>query len=291
MAVSIGFPVKQANWFAYKKLECGRPCGCPTLACGSEATAMAFSVFDNVKEKLIGTPMLQISSGVSSVRCNYRNGEFSIHLVCPANYTALKKALILTVKAIVPHRLYAKYTANIVLLNAKPMRSEYIHVSNELVENMMLNIVIAGKLNIDQAKISDMTQAISKKLNLSTVSGVATVPSSLSATRSRSNYQIVEAKSYSAMLASDFISATSDINSTICNNDVIIYSEKKLPPPSMKMIDKYILQYVKMGKSIKPILIYTASTIHRLDTYSLLDMLRSNITPVHVKKILTDIYI
>jgi hypothetical protein len=291
VSISIGFPVTGGNWFVYKKLNRSVPCGCPSLANGSEITSAAFAIYDNVREKLIGTPAAQIKSGVSSVKCNYRNDEFSIHLICPANGTAVKRAVTTTVKAITPHKLYAKYAANIVILNGKPTRAEFITVSNELVKNMMLNIFIVGKLsNVTIEKIDDLAKISNDKLNLVELEPSGERPKSESMERTTTNFPTVTAKSYHALIVVDFISTATNLNTAIADTEVIIYNEHKIPKISDKAIEKYSSWYEKQGVTVKPMLLYTASATYNLDTFSLLDLMSSDISVLQIKKILTDIY-
>lgn len=289
VSISIGFPSHGINWFVYRKLIKGEPCGCKHLSNGSEITSLAYAIYDNIREKLIGTPLAQVNSAVSSVKCNCRNNEFSIHLICSNNFTAIKKAVGLTVKSIVPHKLYDKYCASIVLLNGKPSRPEFVNVVNTMVESMMLNIIIVGKYNIDQTKVDNMVETFSNKFNILQLKGSTSIPVSLSYERSPTSYPTIKASSYDALIIVDFITSSTNTNALICDNHIIIYDEKKIPHIDQKMVMKYSAEYEKMGTSIVPILIYNGGAIHNIDTFSLISLMHSNITPLSIKKILAGI--
>lgn len=290
VSVSIGFPSAQSNWFVLRKLMRKVPCGCPSLANGSEATALSYAIFDNIEEKLIGNPLAQSKSKVSSVKCNFRNGEFSIHLMCSNTYTAVKKAITLAIKSINPHRLWSKYQANIILLNGKPKRFEFVTCVNDLIQNIMLNVVVVGKITIDQTKVNNLALSAANSFKPVGIEKAGTKPASLEFKRTITNYPTVIAKSFHAMLAVDFIMDATDLNAVVENDNVIVYDDKKMPNISTKQVDKYVEKYKKLKKLIKPIILYNASAIYNLDTFSLIDIISTDITTNSIKKIVGDTY-
>ena len=277
--ISIGFP-SPSNWFVVKKLMRGIPCGCATLANGSEATCLAYAIYDSVKAKLTRTTS---QAGVSSVQCNYRNGEFSIHIICGKS---VKKVLSTVAKCMRSSRdLYSKYSANIQLINFKPVKSEYITVYNELVNSLILNAVVVTRYKLNQSKVNALASAMASYLPTKPIDGTMTKPSSLMLERGGTSYPNVTAKSWHAMFGLELLNFVHDTNAVIANDQIICYDEKKMPPITADHIDKYVRGF-KGG----PIILYTASAIYHLDTYSLLDLLNANITAESVKEIVLSIY-
>ena len=73
VCVTVGWSMKEGNWFVLNKLKRGVPCTCPDLAHGSEHTALAYTVFQLAESRLLGDAKAQQTSKASGVSCGFQN--------------------------------------------------------------------------------------------------------------------------------------------------------------------------------------------------------------------------
>ena len=96
-SITLGFKYA-CNWFVLQKLKRGQPCSCLELAYASENTCIAYSIYEMIKEKLMGSPLEQSKSKISTMDCNYQNGEFIITFNCLNNISVVRKILTIAVR-------------------------------------------------------------------------------------------------------------------------------------------------------------------------------------------------
>jgi len=164
LQVMIGFKVKNINWFVLNKLKRGEPCGCPSLAHGSEATSLAFSLYKYIIAKLNISAGIQEKSKAVNIQCFTQNEMFFITLQTLNNGSALRKVLSLVEKNLEPEKLFPYYKACIKLLNGSASREEFISVANEMNESLSKVVcLVSGKINLDQAKLKMIVEAAAGK--------------------------------------------------------------------------------------------------------------------------------
>lgn len=246
-SVAIGFKC-QCNWFVLQKLILGQPCSCIDLAYASENTCVAFSIYETIKEKLMGSPLEQSLSKVSSMLCNYQNDEFVITFNCQNNISTVKKNLISVISKITPSKYYSKYSNNIKLLNGNPFKSEFIYSVNQL-KNMTLNIFIIGKLNVSDEKMSDIAKKLNEKFIPIIEMGAGEKPASLNKQIGQTLYPTTISDGYNAVFVRDFIRSETGFSTVVNSGSVIIYN-KKWNIASKRIDESHIKKYVdtKYGK-------------------------------------------
>lgn len=231
-AIVLSWPIQHGNWFVLNKLKNGEPCSCPTLSYGSEATALAYSVFEIVSHNLTGDPKVQENSGVSSVCCNIQNDHFIITAVCPKAFGNIKKVLRLMLNSIVPHKMYKLYSKNIALLNAKSVRDEFNHLVNEMYTSLnKCEAVVIG--NVVKLESKDVLKALDDYLSSyckwSKVDDKGRPPYSLVKEKGKTSYptflvNMAVANNLLAMYIEDVHGCSSVVNS----NEVIVKASKQI---------------------------------------------------------------
>lgn len=279
--VTIGFKY-ECNWFVLQKLIRGLPCMCAELAYASENTCVAYSIYESIREKLLGSPLEQLKSKVSMVTCNYQNGEFIVAFSCSNNLTAIQKNLISSVSKITPHKYYRKYSHNIKLLNGKPSKNEFIYSSNLLV-GKIINVFILGKFNITPDKFSNIIEKTGiKYVGLESHTGGVS-PHSLNKTRGVTSYPTIIADGYKVVFVRDFIAGETGFTTVIKSGVVIVYNKewsslsKKVAPTT---VDKYVeKKYAKLGPKFIPMVLYMASLECSLDIDNMIKLYKDNPSP------------
>lgn len=279
--ITIGFKYT-CNWFVLQKLIKGQPCMCLDLAYASENTCVAYSIYETIKEKLVGSPLEQSKSKVSFTKCNYQNGEFLITFSCPNNLTAVRKILTTAASKITPHKYYAKYSHNIKLLNAKPFKDEFIYSCNEL-KDVKLQIFMIGKLNTDKEKFNTMIDKVHNKFTPIKSADGAKKAYSLDKKQGVTDYPTSVSDGYKAVFVRDFIQSETGLPAVIHSGKVIVYNKKwniLSKKIKNKTVKKYTDQkYSKLGEKFIPVMLYMVSSECSLDTYNLIKLHKDNPSP------------
>ncbi len=245
VCVTVGWSMKEGNWFVLNKLARGVPCTCPELAHGSEHTSLAYSVFQHVREKLLGDAKAQQATKASSVSCGLQNDEFFICVKTIGTVSAVRKVLSVLEQSLVPSRLYLNYVANIKLLNGKPTREEFMFCANDLAKSMKsLECLVIGKAKFDKEKLALIVGSASGKFAAEEVKG-GSKPASLSAKPGESEYPTIKCDSpMSAILAADFLGNVSYESIDINSKTIIVYRENWKQPKNLdkKKVEKWIMQ-------------------------------------------------
>lgn len=306
-SISIGIPCPAANWFVVQKLSRCIPCGCAELAAGSEPTCLAYAVYDTIKYELIGSTPSQLKSGVSSVACAYRNGEFTIHIMC-GEWSSVKRVLECVSLCMTPAKLYPRYSANVRLINFKPIRAEFVYVYNQLITDLIMNVVIVSKHTFPEDGMHELIGRVDRNLPFEKTKGQSIRPDSMSKRRGVTSYITVPAKSFDAMFAVEYLATVDNTNTVVWNDHIIHYGDNtttqglssrgpkariKLPKnkAAIQRIDQYVQSYAGTTTGM---LMYAAASIHHLNICSLLNILKSNLRPdeleERIRKIISSIY-
>jgi hypothetical protein len=271
----------QCNWFVLQKLLRGQPCLCLDLAYASENTCVAYSIYEIIKDKLMGSPLEQSKSKVSMMTCNYQNGEFIMSFSCPNSLSIIKKNIIIIISKITPHKYYTKYSHNIKLLNGKPFKNEFLYCSN-LLNTIKINIFIIGKFNITDDKFTELVEKASEKF-IKPIQQNGDKPISLTKNQGRTDYITNKADGYKSVFVRDFIKSETGLPVVIHSGEVIVYNKtwyitsKKITENAIK---KYSEQkYVKLKDKFIPMTLYIVATECLLDIPNMIKMYKDNPSP------------
>lgn len=132
----------------------------------SEASALAFSIFETMRDKMIGSPLESMGSKVSNITCKSLNGNFIIYWNCQGTGSALRKNLGLALASLNPIKMYSKYKENMKFLGAPAPREHF----NHCVKNMnsaiskKISVAVIGRINTDKNKMEVILDKVFKKL-------------------------------------------------------------------------------------------------------------------------------
>ncbi len=248
VCVSVGWELKEGNWFVLEKLKRGIPCSCPELSHGSEHTSLAYTVYQLVESKMLGDAKAQQATKANAVSCGLQNDEFFICIKTVGTVSAVRKVLSVLEQCLVPAKLFPGYAANIKILNGKPTREEFTYCASNLYKSMQsLSCIVVGKAKFDKTKLALIASA-AKKFAGADVKG-GTKPESLSRKANDSEFPSIKCKSgMDAILVANFLRNALHEKIRVCNSDVLVYKEKWSPPKSLdkSKVEKWVM--AKYGK-------------------------------------------
>lgn len=275
----------QCNWFVLQKLMRGQPCSCMELAFASENTAVAYSIYEAIKEKLIGSPLDQSKSKVSSMTCDYQNGEFVMTMSCPNNIPIIKKNLLVVASKIAPHKYYTKYSHNIKLLNGKPFKNEFLY-SSDLLNDMKLNVFVIGKFNVTDEKFGDIVDKTNAKFSIVPAQTGGEKPRSLGKSLGKTSYPVHTADGYKAVFVRDFIKSETGLTTVLNSGGVIVYNKKwnvVSKKVSESAVNKHAYQkYTKLKDKFIPMMLYMIASECLLDITNMIKLYKDNPSPIIV---------
>lgn len=165
LAVCLSIPFK-ASPYSLKKLVCNNPSAEPELQPKSEEAALAFAVYECVRDQFIATPLEATKSKVSRMSCKVLNGQLNIYWNTQGTGSALRKTLSLAFKCLNPSKMFAKYSENMKFLGGKANREHFNYCVKLMNEGIKKEICIAavGKINTNEAKLKEIVEAAVVKL-------------------------------------------------------------------------------------------------------------------------------
>lgn len=289
-SVTVGFEYV-CNWFVLQKLLRGEPCSCLELAFASENTCMAYSIYEAISEKLIGSPLEQSKSRISTIKCNYQNNEFIMTFNCPNDLPTIKKILHIVASKITPHKYYTKYSHNIKLINGKPFKNEFLYCAN-LLSGVHLKVFIIGKFNQTQEKFNAVITTTEKKYTSSRKAPGGLRPRSLDKKQGETNYPVSVASGYKTIFIKDFIKSETGYPVVPNSGQVIVYNKKwsidskKIKASSVR---KYVgLKYTKLKTKFVIFVLYSVASECVLDVTNMIKLHKENPPPSAVVKWITD---
>lgn len=234
MQTMVGFAVEDINWFALNKLKRGEKCSCPVLAHGSEATALAFSIYKAIQLVVAANPLKQEKSRTSSIDCGAQNGMFFITIQHQSTGTVLKKVLSLVESKLMPEALYKMYASHIDLMNGKPSREEFNYCVNKLRESLKhVTCVSVGKINISQAALDALVESAASKYKTADKLKPETKPESLAAEAGETSYPTVKAAGINAVLLANFLRSVLTESVAVNSGEVIVYKNNWKPSATL----------------------------------------------------------
>lgn len=269
ITMGVAYP---CNWFVLNKLVTGQPCSCPELAYASENTCVLYSIFEDVREALIGTPVARHKYKVSTVACNYQNGEFLISINCPNNFAVVESIMTEVAHKLVPRSTYNRYAYNIRLLNGVPINEEFLYICNKMA-GAAINFVVGGSLNASRDVINELLTQLFKLMGDPSPLVGGAPPQSLAKKQGVTEYPVVAAAGYKAFYVDAFIRHATGVSTAIHSGGVIIYDKewgKTAASLTARMIDGYVAEAYSAGEDYNTaVTLFAASIECSLDTASL----------------------
>lgn len=285
-AVSISFKAQNVNWFVLQKLKAERPCGCAELAYSSEYTALVYSIYDSVRDKLIGTAGNQLKSKVNNVGCGMCHGNFIISFTCHNSVTGIRKSLGLAMSKMNPAKLYPRYQKYIRLLGGKPIRAEFLNCVNAIGQ-IKPNVTVVTKSKITPETKAKVSETVIKKLYSFEKAGGSKVPASSNKEPGVTEFVYVTPSGFGIMFVIQFLDFL-NIPSIQADDKVIIFA-RSIPKIQPAKVDRFVkMTFGKMADKLTNAALYSAISGSILCAGHIKSMIDAKITPAKISKILKD---
>jgi hypothetical protein len=287
-AVTVSFPAPDLNWYVMQKLILERPCGCSTLASYSEYTALIYAMFDDIRDRLIGTPDAQLKSKVASITCGFNNGEFVISYVCQSSITGIRKSLGILISRLSPQKQYPRYQKYIKLLGGIPKRDEFMHCAKRIASKLTVSAFVVAKINTNKEKELAMLSVIAGKIPDTGEISTGKKPSSEDAPRGVTEFPEIKTTNGDSFFILDFLDS---INTSAlgAGNSVVIFN-KQWKGAKKEMVDRYVtMRFSKLKDKLLPVILYSASSRGLLNVAALKSVAKSNPKPADITRIIKSI--
>lgn len=255
IVVSISIPFKGVCDKCLNRLKssCGPP---EELMGGSEEAALAFALYETIRDKLSGSPLEIMKNRCTNINVANISGNLVISFHTAGTGSSLRKASGLVLSCLNPIKLFAKYSENIKFLSGKGgNREEFNFVSKKLAEGIKksISITAVGKINTDTTKLKDIVAVLANKLSDVEIAPTKDTkpPAKKSTPQDGNAYPIVKCSGLDAAVISDYIRNNSNgMAVSITDAGVVIYNQswesKRKQLKDSKRIKDYVAK--KYGK-------------------------------------------
>lgn len=255
--VSITIPFKGIASCCLSRLKSNT--GAPTSPMnGTEEAALAFALFETIRDKLGGSGLETVSTKSTNVNCNSIGGNIVFTWHTQGTLTAVRKSTGIALKCINPMKLFTKYAENIRFLTGKSgKKEEFNYVAKKLykeIKNIVISVV--GKINVSEDKLKDTVK------KLETIIPQSEVPSEKEITapekrvyEKSTEYPSIKCHGLSAAVIGDYIRNNSNgMAVAITEEGVTVYnmgwSSKHRQLSDKKRIRDYVeKKYLKLEKN------------------------------------------
>ncbi len=249
---------------------------------GGDDAALAFALFETIRDKLIGTPLDAARSRVGNVSCKSFYGSFTVYWNVQGTGSALRKSMSLALSCLAPHKLASKYVENVRALSGRNgVREHFNYCAKKMITAIKKNVHVfaVGKINTNEEKVTDLFKI-----------AVARLPDMLAPSDKDSKapviaadapvvpaFPLVKCPEDSAVFLADYIRLNSGgMGVQVLGDNVMVYNAgwpskaKQLAAPAR--IDAFVQKYEKLGDDLGPLLSYHAlisrtansTTVHKL---------------------------
>jgi hypothetical protein len=284
-AVSITIAAPDLNWFVLQKLLTERPCGCLSLARCSEYTALVYAMYDDIRDRLVGTPDNQTKSKVNTVSCGFHNGQFIISYTCQSSITAIRKSVGICMSRMSPQKRFQRYSKYIRLLGGSPRRDEFFNCAKRINSTLNPCVFVVAKIKTDKTKEENILSVINNKYPDNDNIESGSKPLSESNARGSTEYHEMKSSGYDSMFAIDYLDSI-NVPALSTGHSIIIFDKKwsKIKPAS---IDRYIsTKFSKMKDKLIPAVLYSATSRGLLCYPDLRSLMSANPSPSDISKII-----
>jgi hypothetical protein len=284
-AITLSFSAPDINWHVLQKLKQEKPCGCETLAAYSEYTAAVYSIYDDIRDRLIGTPDAQAKSKVSHVQCGFVNNDFIISYVCQSSITAIRKSIGLSLSRMAPQRQFPRYSKYIRLLGGKPKKEEFMNCAKRIAKGLNICIFVVAKINTSPTKEKAILDTVIKKMPDITGIDNGTRPSSESAPRGKTEFTELKTSGFDSLFILDYLDS---INVPALGSDTgIIIFDKKWTSAKRESIDRFVdSKFGKLKEKLTLISLYSACSRALLNCPAIKSLQKAQLSVADIKKII-----
>jgi hypothetical protein len=244
LIVSISIEFNSCN-YCYKRLKnnCVEE---PSLVKGAEEAALAFALYEYIRDKLSGSSLEFYNNRVSAVDTYIIDNHLVINWKTQGTSTALRKTVGIALSCLSPSKLFTKYSQNIKFLSGQNgKKEEFNYLANLLSESIKKSVYIIaiGRINIDEHKLQTIMDTIHRKVPSIINIKDAKKPTHVSISR---QYPVIKAKGLEAAIVADYIRNNSNgMSVEIGEAGVIVYSKNWEAKHTQLKDEKRIKTYVE----------------------------------------------
>jgi hypothetical protein len=284
LAVSLTIPFPGIASCCLKKLSCNCE-GAKELMTGSEEAALAFALYENIRDKLMGSPLEISKSRAGGITCRSINNNIVITWNCQGTGASLNKTCKIVAACLNPIKLYSRYNENIKFLSGKGGDRE---VFNYCVKKLAMGIkksvyfAAVGKITMNPKKLAEIIKAIEKKLpDLEFPSAKEIANPEKRPKDTGESYPSVKCSGIAAVAVADYIRSNSlGMAVEVTGNEVIVYnmsweSKHKQLKDSSKISDYVDKKYSKLGDAFPTLFAYYALTQEMADGQTISRIIKS----------------
>ncbi len=257
---------------------------------GSAEAALAFALFEAVRDKLVSSPLEMTKSRVSNIACHAIGGTISIGWNCQGTGSILRKTCGLAVGCLHPHKLFSKYSENYKFLSGKSgNKDEFAYCVKKMAEGIKngVQLVAVGKINTDNSKLKDIMGVIAGKLPAAESLGAGTAPS-YPEDKSEDDvkkYPVIKCSGVAAAAVAEYVRANSGgMGVEVTNVGVVVYnhswnSKQKQLAENRRIKDFVEKKYVKVGTEFSNVFAYFILTQRDANANTAAKVIKGKQTP------------
>lgn len=227
--VAISIPFKGICNGCLKRLKANCT-GDNTLMKGAEEAALAFALFETVRDKLSGSGLEVTKTKASEVNCASIDGNLVITYHTQGTKTALIKTAGIALTTLNPMKLYTKYADNMKFLSGKGgSKEEFNFVAKKLAEGIKKSVYITaiGRINITHEKIKESIKTLVGKLPDIDMPGAKEVesPGKREPVKEDKPYPVIKSTGFAAAVLADYIRNNSNgFSVEVTDDGVTVYN-------------------------------------------------------------------
>jgi hypothetical protein len=218
----------------------------PNFPAGSEEACMGYSLFLAVEQSLCGDPLAVAKTKVGEVKCGAHNGMFYINWKVKGTVSAARKSLGIALKNLNPLRMASAYVRCVKTLGGPNDKAGFLYVADKAASGIKNSLTcgVVGNIKIDNAKLNDMLDTLSKKHVVSTVSGTKTKPADHTPCNHADHTEIKVSGWSSAALADYIKFRVKGVDPLVCDDRILLPMKSGQWDTIAKKIKKGVKDYV-----------------------------------------------
>jgi len=253
------------NLYCLNQLKCGRDRKMCDFK-GVEKSALAWAVYENISNKLTGSPLEMYKTKVSRVDCSSQNDHFIVNWNTATNFSSLRKTVGVVISALSPAKVFSKYTENMKLMGLSGKREEFNTCVADMITGIKKEVMfsVVGKININDEKVDLIAKMLSEKLPSQDLPSIKERSKLPSRPEYKHEYPIVKTSDIGSVVTLDYIASKLQGDSLYINNNEIVVlnknfdTKRKILKNKEKIRDHVQKKYEKLGDDFYIMLAYFA---------------------------------
>lgn len=260
---------------------------------GSEEAALAYALFEVIRDKLISSPFEISKTRVSGVKCLAIGQTLTISWNCQGTGSTMRKTCSLAVSCLNPIKLFSKYSENVKFLTNKGgKKEEFNFCVRKMVEGIKKRVLITtvGKINLDASKLKDIVTHISSKIPASETPGAneSVAPTTPQKEEKETAFPIVKSAGIGMAAVADYIRTNSGgMGVSVSGHGVVVYNhswvtKSKQLSDKRRITDFVEKKYSKLGDEFPNLFAYFSIVQNYATAETALKMIKSKTKPNEV---------